>query len=143
MAGVIRTRLDTREATRAIKDAQRAVSPPDLTDALVAAMGVLQRGAQQRAPHRSGALAASIGLFVDGPNNVSVSTGSPYAQAQEFGFVARPTHAKALRFEVGGRLKFTRKPIRINAQPYWIPTWDADAGKAEDEFERAVDQTFT
>lgn len=138
--GKIRLGLDTREASRMAAVVREALTS-EVTDALVEAMGVLQRGARQRAPKRSGALADSIGLYVDGPTRVSVSTGLIYATAQEFGARIAPKSARVLRFAVGtGRLVFTRRPVRIDPQPFFQPTWDADAGKAENEFADAIDR---
>ena len=116
--GTVRINLDTKDVHRAVDAAIAACEPPAVTDALVAAMTVIQKGAQDRAPHKTGALARSIELQVTGPTSVSVGTDSPYSFVQEFG-------------------------ATIRAQPYFLPAFTQDSPAAETAIGDEFDRNFT
>ena len=139
-SGAVNLRFDVKDVHRALDALRRASTPPSVTDGLVEAMTVYQKGAQSRAPKRSGALADSIEVTVEGPTAVVVGTDSPYAQIQEFGGTIRP-NAKRIKFMVGGQMVFARKS-RINAQPYFLPTFDSDTPAAAEAFADEFDRTF-
>lgn len=139
--GTVQVQFDTKDLHRAVDAAVAACSPPAVTGALVAAMQVIQRGAQDRAPKKTGALARSIQLEVTGPTSVSVGTDSPYSFTQEFGATIR-AHKQKLEF-VGSRegLVFVRK-VTIRAQPYFLPAFNQDTPAAESAFGDEFDSTF-
>lgn len=139
--GTVQVQIDTRDLHRAVDAAKAAASPPAVTNALVLAMAVIQKGAQNRAPHKTGALARSIQLEVTGPTSVSVGTDSPYSFVQEFGATIR-AHKQKLEF-VGSRngLTFVKK-VTIRAQPYFLPAFNQDTPAAESAFGDEFDRTF-
>jgi len=139
--GTVRVQFDVQDVRRAVDAAIAAASPPAVTDALVAAMTVIQKGAQNRAPRKSGALARSIELEITGPTSVSVGTDSPYSFVQEFGATIR-AHKQKLEF-VGSRngLTFVRK-VTIRAQPYFLPAFTQDTPAAEAAFGDEFDRNF-
>lgn len=139
MAGVrVSVDFDGLAEVRALVErAERAVQPPQITDAALAAAKVYQAGARARAPKRSGRLAASIETRTVGGYSAQARTDLIYAQITEFGGVHRPHSAKVLRFDPGGGAVF--RPRSYNpAQPYWIPTFDQDTGLAVDAFTDTV-----
>lgn len=138
----IRLEIDSRDTARAIDAIRKAASPPALTEALVDAMTVYQRGAARRAPRRRGGLASSIELIPEGPTTVTVSTDRVYALVQEFGAVIRPKRVTRLRFTVDNKFVFARK-VRIRPQPYFMPTFEADTSRVEKKFSRAFEQAFS
>jgi HK97 gp10 family phage protein len=139
--GTVRINLDTKDVHRAVDAAIAACEPPAVTDALVAAMTVIQKGAQDRAPHKTGALARSIELQVTGPTSVSVGTDSPYSFVQEFGATIR-AHKQKLEFNGKSGVVFVRK-VTIRAQPYFLPAFTQDSPAAETAFGDEFDRNFT
>jgi len=139
--GTVRVQIDIKDVLRALEAAREAAEPPGVTDALVAAMTVIQKGAQSRAPHKSGALARSIELEVTGPTSVSVGTDSPYSFVQEFGATIR-AHKQKLEFKGKNGVVFVRK-VTIRAQPYFLPAFNQDSPAAESAFGDVFDRNFT
>lgn len=139
--GTVNVTIDLKDVRRALDSAIAASSPPVVTEAIQAAMAVYQKGAQSRAPKRSGALAQSIEVSSTGPTSASVSTESKYAAIQEFGGTVRATKQK-LVFEGHDGAVFVRK-VRIKPQPYFLPTFDSDTPEAEQAFGDVFDRTFT
>jgi len=139
--GTVRVDIDLKDVRRALDAAIAASSPPVVTEAIEAAMAVYQKGAQDRAPQRSGALAASIEVTRNGPTSASVSTDSKYALIQEFGGTVVANKQK-LKFAGRSGIVFIRK-VRINAQPYFLPTFDSDTPEAEQAFGNVFDRAFT
>jgi len=140
--GTVHIEFDMKDMRRALDSAKRASSPPVVTDAIEAAMVVYQKGAQGRAPRRSGALAKSIEVSRTGPTSASVGTDSPYSLTQEFGATIRANKQKLMFTPRGGNLTFIRK-VRIDPQPYFLPTFDSDTPAAEQAFGDVFDRTFT
>lgn len=116
----------------------RALQPPQITDAVAAAAEVFRDGAARRAPRRSGRLAASIGVRVVGGYTAQARTDLVYAQITEFGGGRGARDAEVLAFNPGGGLVFRRRSY-TPAQPYWIPTFEQDQGRAVEAFADAVD----
>jgi len=125
--------VDTAAVERMVDEASRGLSPPGVTDAVVAAAEVFRDGARRRAPHRSGRLAGSISTRPVGGFSAVTSTDLIYAQITEFGGTIRPVHAKVLAFNPGGGVVFARR-TRVPSQPYWLPTFDQDTELAVDAF---------
>lgn len=133
--------FDTKDVHRALEAATRASTPPAVTEALVAAMAVYQKSAQDRAPVASGDLKRSIQLEVTGPTSVSVGTDSPYSLIQEFGGTIR-ARKKKLMFSGRSGIVFIRR-VKIHAQPYFLPAFDSDTPSAEEAFGNVFDRNFT
>lgn len=142
----IQLRIDLRDVHDALAAARRAATPPGVTEALTAAMEVYQDGARRRAPRggseHPGHLRDSLQLVPGGPTEISVETSLVYAAVQEFGATIRPTRRRFLTFVADGRIRFARQ-VRIRAQPYFLPTFDADSTRAESAFFDVFDEHFT
>lgn len=131
--------------------------------ALVAGGLILQNGMKQRAPKKTRNLARSIhigghedqapdfstNLEGRGPGTLSgpertnkgvkifVGTDLEYAAIQEYGGEIVPKRARVLRFKVDGEWVQARR-VRIPAQPYVRPTFEADGQEAQAEVGEAL-----
>lgn len=131
--------------------------------ALVAGGLVLQNGMKERAPKLTRNLARSIHIGghedqapdfstnlegrgrnkVPGPERgqgrvkISVGTDQEYAAIQEYGGEIVPKRARVLRFKVDGEWVQVRR-VRIPAQPYVRPTFEADGPEAQAEVAEAL-----
>lgn len=126
------------EVARALHDAANRLSGAQLEAALVSGAQILVNGAKTRAPKLTTTLARSIHILSQSPREVSVGTNLVYAAMQEFGGEIYPVNRTYLRFEVGGDVIYTRGPVKIPAQPYMRPTFEADRDKAVREVAGAV-----
>lgn len=131
--------------------------------AAVAGGLVLQNGMKTRAPKRTRTLARSVHIggheneapdFSEsadqrGPRRVPqperskgrikiyIGTDLVYAAIQEFGGEITPRRAPFLRFQVDGEWVMARR-VRIPAQPYVRPTFEADGPEAQREVGAAL-----
>lgn len=135
----VRVDIDAREPLRALEKAYRALTPARVSSAMRAGAGVLAEGMRGRAPHRSGRLARSVEVVPLSETEFSVGTGLVYAVITEYGGTIRP-NKKFLRFIGPAGPVYLRK-LRIQAQPFFEPTFSSDTDAAfesvHDEFERA------
>lgn len=137
--GTIKT--DSSGPLRALRSVVRALQPPAIGKAVDAALQVYQRGIQARAPHRTGALAASFQLKKTGPYTGEVGSNLIYARPQEYGaWIAPKAPHVALKFTGSG--VFVRRPIRIKPQPYVGPTFQEDTPRAEAAFMSEIDRAI-
>lgn len=131
--------------------------------AAVAGGLILQNGMKQRAPRRTRNLARSIHIgghedqapdFSTGgerrgknqvpapersKNRVKIYIGTNliYAAIQEYGGEIRPRRAAFLRFQIDSEWVMARR-VRIPAQPYVRPTFEADGPEAQREVGEAL-----
>lgn len=139
-------------------DVERSAEP-----AAVAGGLILQNGMKQRAPKRSRTLARSIHIGghegqapdfstggdkrgrsrVPGPERskgrvkIYIGTDLVYAAIQEYGGEIRPKRAAFLRFQIDSEWVMARR-VRIPAQPYVRPTFEADGTEAQREVGEAL-----
>jgi hypothetical protein len=133
------------------------------TKAAVAGGLVLQNGMKVRAPKRSRSLARNVHIGghedqapdftasaegrgrqrVPGPERgqgkikIHVGVDLEYAAIQEFGGEIKPRRARVLRFKIDGEWVQARR-VRIPAQPYVRPTFEADGPEAQREVGEAL-----
>lgn len=120
-----------------------ALEPPTVTEAVVDAAGVYRDGARRRAPGPvSGRLRDSIQARPVSATSAVAETDLHYAWVHELGATIVPVRARALRFEVDGRVVFARKVV-IPARPYFVPTFDQDTDRAFGAFADRIDQHIT
>lgn len=131
--------------------------------AAVAGGLILQNGMKQRAPRLTRTLARSIHIgghedqapdFTDGGDKqgrnrvpspvrtkgkvkIYIGTDLIYAAIQEYGGEIRPRRAAFLRFQIDGEWVMARR-VRIPAQPYIRPTFEADGPEALREVGEAM-----
>lgn len=138
----VRVDVDKGDVERMIEDAVDAVSPPNITDAVKDAARVFQRGVARRAPRKTGRLANSFTVSQVSATECEVSSDLVYAHVQEFGAYIRPRRRGGrLRFTAGGGVRFA-KAVRIRPQPYFVPTFHADAGDAFEAFADRVEDAI-
>lgn len=152
-----------KNLSKKLKKLGAAVDGEKLEMAAVAGGLILQNGMKQRAPRLTSTLRRSIHIggheneapdFSSsaegrGPQRVSkperkkgrvkifVGTDLVYAAIQEYGGEIRPKKAAFLRFQVDGEWVMARR-VRIPAQPYVRPTFEADAPEAKREVGEAL-----
>lgn len=126
--------------------------------ALVAGGLILQNGMKVRAPKRTRSLARSIHIGghedqapdfstnIEGRGRdpvplperskgrvkIHIGTDLEYAAIQEFGGEIKPKKARVLRFKIKGEWVIAKR-VRISAQPYVRPTFEADGPEAQRE----------
>jgi hypothetical protein len=114
------------EVERVLDRAERALTPPELTDSLGAGADAFVKSLRSAAPERSGRLVGSIDKTQSGPTAWRVGPDVVYDRIQDQGGTIRP-HNKFLKFTDGGGDVFLRS-LRITGQHYM------DAG-----FEQGID----
>ena len=75
---------------------------------------------REKAPRRTGRMARSIGSVLLGPDRALVGVGADYAIFVELGtrpHEIRPRRARALRFEIGGRIIFATRVLHPGIRP--------------------------
>lgn len=131
--------------------------------ATVAGGLILQNGMKQRAPRLTRTLSRSIHIgghegqapdFTDGGDKrgrnrvppperskgrvkIYIGTDLVYAAIQEYGGDITPRRAPFLRFQIDGEWVMARR-VRIHAQPYVRPTFEADGQEAQREVGEAL-----
>lgn len=103
----------------------------------------IEGGAKSRAPARTGTLRRSIhaeAASVQGSSIVGkVGTALSYAPFQEYGVRAHgPVRARALRFQVGGKVVFARRVRRFAGRFFMRGSFEANRTNVQRFFEEAV-----
>ena len=105
-----------QEVEQVLDRAERALTPPELTDSLGAGADAFVKSLSSAAPHKSGRLARSVDKTQGGPTSWHVGPDVVYDRIQDQGGTIRP-HNKFLKFADGGREVFLRS-AHIRGQHY-------------------------
>lgn len=125
----IRLDIDPSEPIAMIDRAVKALSPPEITNAVRAASHIFLVGIRDRAPRLTGRLAASFYVSPVSAYEYEASSALNYAPVHEFGAIIVPRTRQFLRFEINGRVIFAKR-VKIPARPYVLPTFVEDSDKA-------------
>lgn len=130
------------EGYEQIKNAQ-AIFKAGLLKGLSDAHKLVVRDAMKKAPARKGHLRRSIPLNSKYDiTGITLGSNLKYARIQELGGIIRPRIKDYLKFEIGGKTIFTKKPVRIKAQPYLRPALEENVGKIENLLRQRIIESW-
>lgn len=103
--------VDKTAVDAAVRRVAETLEPPVLTDAVADGADVFVDAVKDTAPVRSGALRDSVDKSQSGPAEFLIGPDTdviPYAVIQNYGGDIYPVRAKALRFEIDGKVIFAQ-----------------------------------
>lgn len=129
------------EAISWLDRVQRKCEPPEILEPLGHGADVYVRGAQRRAPVRTGRLMTSIDKELEGTDTYEIGPSDDlipiYAAPQEFGAKGHPY----MKFQIDGQWVQVRA---IKPHPYMDPTYRQDTREAfntfKESFFRSIDR---